>query len=157
MPADDGLIGTADYATGWLVLAIVLLVAVVLWNVGVAWWGRPHRRPDEAPAPPAPSGLRERYLALIDEIEADQAAGRLTLRAAHQRLSTVVRAYVGEVTGRPTETMTLRQLRESDLPMLVAVVELVYPPEFGPGEDRPDDELPRALDRARAVVEASWS
>lgn len=155
--ADGELAGPVDYAAGWWVLAIGLLVAVVAWNLGVLAWGRPRR----VPAPNAPAvdvaALRRAYLSEIDRIEAAHASGELDLRAAHRRLSAASRAFVAEVTGAGTRAMTLAQLRERDLGPLVDVVEIAYPPAFGPGSVRPPEELPRALTTARAAVNASWS
>lgn len=156
------LAGTVGYATGWWVLAIALLAAVLGWNLGVLWWGRP-RRVRDSPAPrPDVRRLREQYLALIDEVEADHASGRLGVREAHRRLSALSRGFVHEVTGRGTSAMTLADLREQELDRLIDVVEVAYPPAFGPDPAGPDassphQELAVAAARARTAVRSSWS
>ena len=159
MAADAELAGTVDYAAGWLVLAVVLLVAAAGWNAGVLFWGRPRRVPRSArPTPCDPAVLRARYLEVIDRVEADHARGIIDLREAHRRLSWASRGFVQELTGQTTLSMTLTDLQERDLSGLVAVVENAYPPAFAPPSvDRPDDELATTIHRARAAVEATWS
>jgi hypothetical protein len=157
--ADADLAGTVGYATGWWVLAIALLAAVLAWNLGVLWWGRPRRVSVTAAPRPDVRRLREQYLALIDEVEADHAAGGVAAREAHRRLSALSRGYVHDVTGRSTPSMTLADLRAQRLDRLVDVVEVAYPPAFGPGPDAADSdgELAVAADRARTAVRSSWS
>jgi hypothetical protein len=154
------LAGTVEYATGWWVLAVGLVAAVLAWNLGVLWWGRPRRVAVTVTPRPDVRVLRERYLALIDQVEADHAAGRLEGREAHRRLSELSRGFVHEVTGRRTPAMTLADLRDQDLDRLVDVVEVAYPPAFGP--DRPgapdaDQRLAVAADRARTAVRSTWT
>jgi len=154
--AGGELAGTVDYATGWLALAVGLLSAVLVWNGAVLVWGRPRRVRQVRSRRADPARLSVRYLSLIDQIEAAHADGRVGLREAHRRLSTVSRDFVQELTGIRASSMTLTDLRGEQLPDLVDLVELVYPPEFEPATDRPDGELDRALAQARKVVSGPW-
>jgi len=155
--ADGELAGTVDYGQGWLVLAVCLLAAVLVWNGAILVWGRPRLVQQRRPTPTDPARLSARYLALIDQIEGACAQGEVDPREAHRRLSCVTREFVQERTGVGVTSMTLTDLRRSQLPDLVQLVELVYPPEFEPSTERPAGELDRALAQARQVVTRPWT
>lgn len=81
-------------------------------------------------APRNPSAVKEKYWALIVDIQNRHDAGALDMRAAHLELSLAVRTFVHEMTGLKTQRMTLSQLREHRLPLAGDAVELFYPAEF---------------------------
>lgn len=156
--------GPVAYADRWLWIAIALVVAVVVFYV-LTWWLT------RAPRPPAPrpvvrdvASTRARHLAEIDEVVTAVAAGRLTPREGHQRLSSTVRSYVEEVSGLPARSMALADFRAQapgSLQDLVGAIELMYPPEFSPEGSAESDgavasaTVDAAAQRARAVV-AGW-
>lgn len=152
----DEFHGPVGYDERWLWIALALLALVVLYYL-VSWWiTRPRRVRDVRRADVDVPDLQREHLARIDRIEADVHAGVLEPRAGHQQLSEVMRSYVAEVTTLPARTMVLADFRTQAPPELVAALEVMYPPEFGP-----DDEVARvrfddAVTRAREVV-ASWA
>ncbi|MEV7428677.1 hypothetical protein AB0N29_03595 [Nocardioides sp. NPDC092400] len=153
MLAAGELAGPADYADGWLALAVLLLVAVVAWNAGVAWWGRPTRLPVVPPAQRVDvEAVRAAHLARLDRVEAAVRAGDLDLRSAHHELSATARSFVHETTDVPARHLTLAELRERDVPAVAAAVEVMYPPEFAPGDAHAEAAWGRALRLAREVV-----
>lgn len=138
MRAEEVIHGPVAYSAGWLLVAGVLVVAVIAWNVGVWWWGRPG--PDagptdrEAAASPGPvdvAALRRAHLGMLDQIQDDVRAGRCDLRTAHQRLSIVGRAFLHAVSDVPASVLPLSELPREKVPALVEAVSLMYPSEFG--------------------------
>lgn len=160
MLAADDLAGPADHADGWLVLVVVLLVAVVAWNGGLLWWGRPIRRSAPVVEPPVDvAAVRREHLHRLAVLEARVRSGDVDLRTAHLQLSALTRSFVHETTDIPARHLTLAELREHDLPAVAAAVAVMYPPEFGrdPQHDpaRAVSEWERALTLAREAVHRS--
>lgn len=157
------LAGPVDYAAIWTLVALGLVAAVLVWNLGVLWWGRPRRVPAPPPAAAAPDpvSVREEHLAELDRIEAGVRAGRLELRPAYQQLSAATRSYVHETTDVPARHLALADLRAAGLAEVAAAVAVMYPPEFAPGREAdaagPDERFAEALRRAREVVGTSWT
>lgn len=141
----------AGYDDRWMWLALLSLAAVAAYYL-VVWLAT---RPRRARAPKRAGGRAE-CLAALDEIEQDAAAGRISARVAHQRVSRTVRGYVERTSAVPAGTMTLATLREGGHERLAEVVAVLYPPEFAPGDERAARDLPEALARARELVR-SWS
>lgn len=141
--------GPTSYAAWLTWLAVLLPLLVVGWYAGVTWWARSPRRPGAVGL----EARRRAHLERLDRVEAAAAAGDLSLRAAHQAISEIVRSFAaaaGPVDARP---MTLEQLRIHGHEGLVDVVALVYPPEFSPGDQgEPGDRLAPALADARVVI-----
>jgi hypothetical protein len=147
------------YYDRWLWLALLVLLAVVLYYVlallftrsprsqpdGYAWW-RPEQRVDP----------RAQHLGEIDRIEAQVRDGEIGHREAHQRLSETVRSYVDTITPLPASTMSLADLRAAAPGELAHAIELMYPPEFAPGEDEARERFDAALHHARRVV-MTWT
>lgn len=149
----DELAGPADYADGWWVLAVVLVVLVVVWNGGLLWWGRPRRLTVEAPPVPVDvEAVRAEHLARLARLDAAVRSGALAPRAAHQQLSVTVRSFVHATTDVPASHLTLSELRDRDVPSVVSAVEVMYPPEFAPGDDRGRASWEHALELARRAV-----
>jgi len=141
----------------WLVLGLAGLALVVGWYVFVVRFSArrlpPAQRAALASARPADLlDTKKKYLALIDEVEAASADGRLSERGVHSRLSLLLRFFAHETNGVDTHVMTLADLRESNLPQLVGAVEQYYPPAFR--LEHPGDPA-RAVATARDLV-SSW-
>ena len=158
----DEFSGPVAYDDRWLWIGIGLAVALVAYYA-LSWWlTRPPR--DRASRAVALSDVRQAHLARIDEIDAAVRAGAIAPRDGHQQLSVVVRDFVASVTPLPARTMALADFRDRAPAALVAMIELVYPPEFAPDPDRPDDPdhstsrelFDTAALQARGIV-GSWS
>jgi hypothetical protein len=146
------IIAPIGYDGAWLVVGIVI-VGLVVVTILLILFVRTRRRP--APAPMSPGGLagvKADYHARVSAIEAEFAAGALSARSAHHRLSAVVRSFGRAVSGVDAPVMTLTELQQSSLPQVTAAVAEYYPASFGV-EDR--SEISSAVLRARQVIE-SW-
>lgn len=129
MPASDGLAPPVGYSGWWVALGVALLVLVLAWYAWVFWHTR---APRPRPAARDLDDVRRRYLAQIDEVGTLVARGELWARAAHQRLSSIVRAFVSE-TGQPVSAATLSELTRRGPAPLADLVRGYYPSEFAPG------------------------
>ena len=159
MHVADDLAPPVDYSAGWLVVAGVLVAAVLAWNLGVLWWGRPPRSRRSAPPRPAElDAVRREHLDRLDRIEAAVRDGSLDLRAAFQQLSATARSFVHEVSDVPATYLTLTDLRTAEVPVVVAALDVIYPPEFAPEIGAAGvATFEEALHRSREVVTASWT
>jgi hypothetical protein len=101
---------------------------------------------------PAPWTVQQTYLGLIDEVTEAHERGVLDSRAAHQRLSEIVREFSARSRGVRAPYMTLSDLRHARIDALADTVQALYPGEFGPG----DVPVAQTADRARWLV-TSWS
>ncbi|MBF4634340.1 hypothetical protein ITJ38_08000 [Agreia pratensis] len=149
---DTELIPPIGYGSSWLVIGIALIV-VVIATILVIILVRARKRSSSQPLPPGGlAGLRAEYHARITEIEAEFAAGGLSARSAHHRLSAVVRQYARAVSGVDAPVMTLTELQSSPLPTVTAAIAEYYPASF---ESADRSEISSAVVRARQVIE-SW-
>lgn len=139
----------------WWALGVALLFIIGLTFYFMWLWTRP--RGILAPPPPPPRRvdvrtLKQKYLAMIDEVAAEHAAGDLTARELSQRLSLVLRFFAHESTGVVAEVMTLSDLAEADLPTVHGAVAEYYPSSFQRTARKDPDE---AIEIARRVV-STW-
>ncbi|MDR1799733.1 MAG: hypothetical protein LBR19_07635 [Bifidobacteriaceae bacterium] len=156
----DFILAPVGYAAWWLWLAGALAlgaVAVVL----VPWLVRRLRRARAArpvrvpvPRPPSAGDIAVWALRRLDQIEQEHAAGQLSSRRAQQAISQVVREFASSRFGLPAHSLTLVGLKKvTTVPLgqLTALIEALYPGEFGA---EGEGEVAEAARRARQVV---WS
>ena len=158
MLSDRGFFGPAQYERFvlYVVVGVLLLALVAGWYVFVVRFSRTRiPRPVVAGAT-KPADLRllkVKYSSMIDEVEAEHRAGRLTERAVAGRLSLLLRFFVFETSGVDAHVMTLSDLRVARLPAVTGAVEGFYPPAF---RQQTDGDADSAVETAREVVR-SWS
>ncbi|WP_067439681.1 hypothetical protein [Nocardioides jensenii] len=153
MPDADEFSGPVDYSSLWLWLAIGAVVLVALFYLVVLVWS--HGGQPKAPRPGNVPTARTRAMGEIDRIGHQVHGGQLPERTGYQQLSTVIRDFVAEVSGLPTRSMALADLRAAGVPHLAETIALIYPPEFAP-DGGAIEPFGATLDRARWLV-GSWS
>ena len=148
-----------DYDPLWLVVGCLLLGAIILWY-GFVFYStrrRPHRSlatlKPKPYTPPDLTDLKQKYQRLIDEIEQNHTAGKLSSRKAHQKLSHVLRMFVVEINGHRVDTLTLRDLEKTRYKTLAAAIKQFYIPEFTAVEQ---GSVTEAAALARKTV-AAWN
>ena len=125
-----------DYDPLWLVIGCLLLGAIILWYGFVFYSTRrcSHRSlatlKPKPYTPPDLTDLKQKYQQLIDEIEQNHTAGKLSSRKAHQKLSHVLRMFVVEINGHRVDTLTLRDLEKTRYKTLATAIKQFYIPEF---------------------------
>lgn len=142
--------GPIDYQDRWIWLALLGLLLVGAYFLGVVWFTR--TPPPPPPEPVALPDVRAEHLARLDAIEAAVHSGEATPRDGHQQLSGVVRSYVEAITPLPARTMTLADLRLRAPRPLADIIAEVYPPEFSPDAGEAEALFEHALGQARGLV-----
>ncbi|GAB3863916.1 hypothetical protein GCM10028801_32350 [Nocardioides maradonensis] len=145
--------GPIDYQDRWIWLALLGLLLVGAYYLGVVWFTR--TPPPPPPEPVALPDVRTQHLGRLDAIEAAVRSGEATPRDGHQQLSEVVRSYVEAITPLPARTMTLADLRLRAPRPLADIIEEVYPPEFSPDPGEAEARFEHALGQARGLV-STW-
>jgi len=156
MPDDDVLYPPVQYAPGWLLLVLAILVAIVVAGVLLAVLTRPRRLRAHPSLDPGLviAQLRTEYLAEIDAVEQHVRDGSMGAREAHAALSRLMRAYVNEYGGLEAPVMTLQDLVAHGVhPSLIdALGRFSYPSLFGRGA--PVD--PHLAAQAARTVVTTW-
>jgi len=144
----DELAAPLGYDSRWSILLGALTLVPVLLLVG-----RTALRIIRRPGSLRISGTeRSRVLALIDDIPRAAAAGEIAPRAAHSRLSSVVRDFVS-ASGSRVDGKTLRDLESSGADeTLLEAVRLFYGGTF---DGNPTVSVEKAARAAHRVV-AEW-
>ena len=148
-----------DYDPLWLVIGCLLLSAIILWYGFVFYSTRRRSHHSLATLKPKPytppdlTDLKQKYQRLIDEIEQNHTAEKLSSRKAHQKLSHVLRMFVVEINGHRVDTLTLRDLEKTRYKTLAAAIKQFYIPEFTAVEQ---GSVAEAVALARKTV-ASWN
>lgn len=138
--------GPVGYQGPWVLIALGALAVVAAYVVVVLL---ATRRPDPERVV---RGAREIHLARLEQVEAAVGEGRIGVREGHLQVSELVRSYAGAVSDLPASTMTLADLRREAPSRLADIVELVYPPEFAPGEDLARERFREAVRRSRKLL-----
>lgn len=126
------LYGPFDFLPWWVLgVAGIMIVALGYFFI----WLLTRPRGVLTPPPPPPKrvnvrSLKQKYLAMIDEVADEHAEGKLDARRLSQRLSLVLRFFAHESTGVVAEVMTLADLAEADLPTVHGAVSEYYPVSF---------------------------
>lgn len=141
----------AGYSDPWIIYAMFAVVVVAVYYLTV--WKVTQPRRNRAPRP---GSSRKASMDRLHTIQVDVAKERITPRRGHQLISETVRTYAADKTGLQAQSMTLEDLRVAAPPKLVDLLTLIYPPEFGPGEELPREAFDEALTKARELV-GSWS
>lgn len=150
-----------QYQPWWALLGVLIILVVIAWWVFVFASTRKSRVP-QPPSSTAPRGpgvetIRKRYLGLIDETRAAYASGDLHERDAYHQLSMLLRSYVEEREGTRTVTMTLKDLRMTQLTPLSEAVSRLYPGAFSADAATLQNAgtVAQGVDEARGLV-TSW-
>ena len=147
------------YSPTWLIIGIIGLLLLAGWYGFVLFSTR--RRPQKtltnlapkAYTPPDLTLLKQKYLQLIAEVEQKHSAGGLTARAAHQKLSYLLRMFVYEIRGHRVDTLTLEDLQKTRYTALTGAIATFYMPEFTAVQR---GDVASALALARKVV-TEWT
>ncbi|WP_165069055.1 hypothetical protein [Marisediminicola senii] len=135
LSASGTLFPPVTYSPWWTVLAIGILLLIATFVVVVLVMTRtppPEPHTGDASWIPdiRPEEVREKYLALIADVDDAHRRGELDAREAHQRLSMLLRFFAYESRGIRAPQMTLADLREARVTPLSEAVARLYPDSF---------------------------
>lgn len=125
-----------NYHWRWLLIGLVLVFLLTAWYVLVFWWTRkkvPKTLANSKPpvyAKPDLAALKQKYIALIQDVEAQHQAGSVGLRKLHHQLSYLLRLFVYELKSVRLDTFTLEDLQKSRYKSVAETIERYYLPEF---------------------------
>ena len=124
-----------SYSVWPVVLGIALLV--IIGVIGFVIFiskkksGKPvDTMPEPVPKPILSNRKKEKYCALINDLEAKCRSGKVSNRKAYQELSRIVRHFVYEITGVKVHHHTLEEIEHLNMPDLYALIKECYAPEF---------------------------
>ncbi|MGV8884076.1 MAG: hypothetical protein ACOH1T_00615 [Microbacteriaceae bacterium] len=157
MLGDEVYYPPVQYSVIWLLLGLGIFVMIAVGYFLIWWLTRKKPVAVDSPRPQPAYHLtptvRERYVGLVDEVNARHIAGQTTYAEAHHELSRVVRSFALEVRGVRAPYMTLADLRSTNNTPLANTIEGYYPGAFSGTEG---ESVARAAERAKALV-ASWN
>ena len=141
-----------DFAPRWILIGCALLLAGVALLLALKYLpGSALRRlKDRSPRPLRLALSKANILRELEKLQRDFDRGRVDSRAAHQRMSLLVRAFTQAVSGIPTTRMTLDELRALPFTDLERLIARLYVPEFS---TLPDDRVADAIQRCKELIE----
>lgn len=95
--------------------------------------------------------LKGKYLDLLDELEMN--LDEIGVRKAYQKLSTIIRGFVTEATNVNVNTLTLQEINPKTMPMLYALIQEYYAPEFSQNSE---SNLNNSILNTRKVIK-QWN
>lgn len=154
MPITVELQDMFSYSLIRIVLAAALVVGMILVGLIVFILKKKTKRePEEVLASfvkkESENQLKERYCAIINDLEKKFRAGKMSNRKVYQKLSKVVRQFVYELTGIKVHHHTLEEIKKLNMPELYAVIEECYAPEFSMDQT---GSIYDTMNKARMVI-----
>lgn len=100
-----------------------------------------------------PYQIKEKYWAIINDLEMKCRSGEMPNRKAYQELSGIIRQFVYEMTGIKVHNHTLDEIKTMNMPNLYTVIEECYAPEFSPDKN---GDIYNTMNKARMVIK-EWN
>ena len=118
----------------WLILGGVILIIsagffVTLFRFRLKKRVKKYKAPKPAKKPPI-EYIRNQTIKQIDKCKYDLAHGRADVRECYQNMSTIMRSFVTDITGKDVTTHTLSELQVSGDTRLSDLIAKWYAPEF---------------------------
>lgn len=154
MPITVDLQDMFSYSLLPVALAVVLVVIAGVIGLIVFLVKKNAKKPEAAmpshvAKPVSGNQVKEKYYAIINDLEAKCHSGKVSNRKAYQELSRIVRQFVYEVTGIKVHHNTLDEIKKLNMPNLYAVIEECYTPEFSVDKD---GNIYATMNKARMVI-----
>lgn len=152
----DYLFGPMTYSVWWVIGAMLVVLLIAAWIVGVYVWTLPVEVLRGIPVIRVVTYkvLRFKFLRSLAKVELKHRDGQLSTRDAFHEISRVFRLFIGLRTGCRAREMTATDLSNSPLgaPALNVLL-MTYPGQFNEVDPR---TLPAVVDAARMAV-ATWT
>ena len=154
MPITVELQDMFSYSVLPIVLAIVLAVMAGIIGITVFLLKKKAKKPEEAMLAPvakpvSSNQVKEKYYAIMNDLETKCRSGKVSNRKAYQELSRIVRHFVYEMTGIKVHHNTLDELKKLNMSTLCAVIEECYAPEFSMDKN---GNIYDTMNKARKVI-----
>ena len=128
--------GPFYYSFVWLVIGLLFMAGAIAVIVAIFYVTRKKEVKTLAnlkaqkPKVIDVDALKQKYLAMIDEVERQFSGHKTKASVAHQQLSLIVRLFYYEALGFHADILTLTDLKKSKHLELAQVIEKYYPDEF---------------------------
>lgn len=144
------------FSYSFLLVAIAVVLAAIIGVAGLLVFLLKKKGKQPEKAEPSPVGkpvsgnqVKEKYYAVINDLETECRKGRVSNREAYQELSRIVRHFVYEMTGIKVHHNTLDEIKKLNMPGIYAVIEECYAPEFSVDKD---GNIYDTMNKARMVI-----
>jgi hypothetical protein len=109
--------GPQPYSSGWLWLAVLLILAVVGWYAGVFVWTLPSHRLRSIPFVRRTHAwlIRNRFAHCVQRIVGEHDVGQMSAPAACAAISRTVRSFLHQATGARAQYLQIRAMAGGDL------------------------------------------
>lgn len=97
--------------------------------------------------------IKRKYLQKLQEVNNKLENNKLSNRGAYQNISSIVRAFVHEVTDIKVSNYTLKDIKTLNMPILYELVQEYYAPEFS---ENTLGDIKLSLEKTRKVIE-QWN
>ena len=118
----------------WLVIGAAILLVSVFFFVKLFKFRIRRKvkkvKPAKPARKPAPEYIRSSTIKKIDKCIYDLSHGRADVRESYQNMSTIMRTFVTDMSGKDVTTHTLTDLKASGDKVLSELIEKWYAPEF---------------------------
>ena len=153
-PASD-LLRLPVLFPNWVpLLGGLLLIVALTWGISL-WFAHRHMREKERVVIHSLSETRRlRYRRLLQQVEAELAAGEIDARAAHLSVAAIIRSAASERLKVNVESATVADARHyfGHWPSLVTALEWVEEPSFGTS-GQANQSVARGIGQAKVVIE----
>jgi hypothetical protein len=117
---------------------------------------KPKEKPKVVPpviVKPAPKNIwtiKEKYQALINQLKQDVEQNKITNRKAYQKLSSIIRNFIFEMTQIKVQNYSLDEIKKANMPVLTSLVEEYYDPEFA---KESNGNIVESIEKTRLVID----
>jgi hypothetical protein len=150
----DFLFPPMAYSAWWVIGAVLVVLLIAAWVIGVFVWTLPVEVLRGLPVIRTLTFkvLRFKFSRSLAKIGQRHHEGELDTREAFHEISRVFRLFVAFRTGYTAREMTFSDIANSPLTPALDVLKLTYPGQFDVADPR---AVPAAVEAARTVV-ARW-
>lgn len=118
----------------WIIIGgIAFAASLVFFVLLFVFKMKPRKKRPKKVKPPkklSDAMIRQKTLMAIDRLIFELSHNKTDVRESYQSLSTIMRSFVSELTGRDVTTCTLTDLQASDQKQLAELISRWYAPEF---------------------------
>lgn len=97
--------------------------------------------------------IQKKYLKDLDKLSKEVEENKVNSREAYQKLSTIIRYFVYEVTNIKVQNYTLKEIKKINMPILYELIQEYYKPEFA---RQFLGNIKLSIDKTRKVIE-KWN
>ncbi|OBB88454.1 hypothetical protein [Mycobacterium sp. 852002-30065_SCH5024008] len=111
------IFGPQPYASSWLWLAVILVIAVIIWYVIIFVWTLPSHQLRRIPVVRRAHAwlIRDRFARRVQGIADEHAAGQMSAPAACAAISRTVRSFLHQATGVRAQYLHVGAMADASL------------------------------------------